>query len=578
MNLARIRKAVNKIAPSVTVEEWRGCVRLTGECDDWATIYKCGIAAVDKHSLGVLNDVKLKGFHEEPKKPTLKDNAIDGQRPDVLVIGGGIAGCSVLRELSRLDLDVLLVEKANDVATGASCRNDGCIHPGIDLHKGQLKLKYVLKGNEQYRQLVKDLGLELKPWGQTFIFSTHWENAIVSPLFWLKSKIIGVPGVKHLTPKQLKEMEPNPPKWAKGAMFMSSAGMISPYKTTIALCDNAIQNGARVSLNTIVEGMDVKDGKIVAVHTNRGTVYPKAVVNCAGIYSDVIADMAGDRTFTIHPRKGTDIILDKKKVGYALSSFARSYFAPLPKENQPEHKEQVGHTKGGGVMRTVDGNILVGPDAHEVPSREDYSTSMSDINNIIKKQQLAQPLLNKGDIITYFSGTRAATYEEDFVVRRGIFTSNIYEVAGIQSPGITAAPAIACDIRDWVKEDLKAKNKTNFNPIYKHTPRLANLPEKEREAYIKKNCDYGEIICRCEEVSKGEIIDALNSPLKVATIDGIKRRVRPGMGRCQGGFCSPLVAKIIAEHEGIKIEDVLKGDEGSVVVYGDTKGVKGAEK
>lgn len=578
MNLARIRKAVNKIAPSVTVEEWRGCVRLTGECDDWATIYKCGIAAVDKHSLGVLNDVKLKGFHEEPKKPTLKDNAIDGQRPDVLVIGGGIAGCSVLRELSRLDLDVLLVEKANDVATGASCRNDGCIHPGIDLHKGQLKLKYVLKGNEQYRQLVKDLGLELKPSGQTFIFSTHWENAIVSPLFWLKSKIIGVPGVKHLTAKQLKEMEPNPPKWAKGAMFMSSGGIISPYKTTIALCDNAIQNGARVSLNTIVEGMDVKDGKIVAVHTNRGTVYPKAVVNCAGIYSDVIADMAGDRTFTIHPRKGTDIILDKKKVGYALSSFARSYFAPLPKENQPENKEQVGHTKGGGVMRTVDGNILVGPDAHEVPSREDYSTSMSDINNIIKKQQLAQPLLNKGDIITYFSGTRAATYEEDFVVRRGIFTSNIYEVAGIQSPGITAAPAIACDIRDWVKEDLKAKNKTNFNPIYKHTPRLANLPEKEREAYIKKNSDYGEIICRCEEVSKGEIIDALNSPLKVATIDGIKRRVRPGMGRCQGGFCSPLVAKIIAEHEGIKIEDVLKGDEGSVVVYGDTKVVKGAEK
>lgn len=578
MNLARIRKAVNKIAPSVTVEEWRGCVRLTGECDDWATIYKCGIAAVDKHSLGVLNDVKLKGFHEEPKKPTLKDNAIDGQRPDVLVIGGGIAGCSVLRELSRLDLDVLLVEKANDVATGASCRNDGCIHPGIDLHKGQLKLKYVLKGNEQYRQLVKDLGLELKPWGQTFIFSTHWENAIVSPLFWLKSKIIGVPGVKHLTPKQLKEMEPNPPKWAKGAMFMSSAGMISPYKTTIALCDNAIQNGARVSLNTIVEGMDVKDGKIVAVHTNRGTVYPKAVVNCAGIYSDVIADMAGDRTFTIHPRKGTDIILDKKKVGYALSSYARSYFAPLPKENQPENKEQVGHTKGGGVMRTVDGNILVGPDAHEVPSREDYSTNITDINNIIKKQQLAQPMLNKGDIITYFSGTRAATYEEDFVVRRGIFTSNIYEVAGIQSPGITAAPAIACDIRDWVKEDLKAKNKTNFNPIYKHTPRLANLPEKEREAYIKKNSDYGEIICRCEEVSKGEIIDALNSPLKVATIDGIKRRVRPGMGRCQGGFCSPLVAKIIAEHEGIKIEDVLKGDEGSVVVYGDTKGVKGAEK
>ena len=223
-------------------------------------------------------------------------------------------------------------------------------------------------------------------------------------------------------------------------------------------------------------------------------------------------------------------------------------------------------------MRTIDGNILVGPDAHEVPSREDYSTSIKDIDNIVKKQKLAQPMLNKGDIITYFSGTRAATYEEDFVVRRGIFTKNIYEAAGIQSPGITAAPAIAVDIRNWIKEDLKAEEKTNFNPVYKHTPRLANLPDEERAKYIAKNPEYGEIICRCEEVSKGEIVDALESPLKVATIDGIKRRVRPGMGRCQGGFCSPLVAKIIAEHEGIEIEDVLKGDEGSVIVYGNTKG------
>lgn len=572
MNLAKIRMAVNKIAPSVKVEEYRGCVRLTGELDNWADIYRCGRAAVCKKSLGVLNDIKLKGFHEEPKRPTLQDAAVDGQTPDVLVIGGGIVGCAVARELTRLDVSVLLVEKCNDVACGASSRNDGCIHPGIDLHKGQQKLKYVLAGNKAYTALAEELGLQLKRWAQTFIFSTKWENAIIPPLYKLRAKQLGVEGVRHLTPKQLKEIEPNPPRWATGAMYMATAGMVSPYKTTIALIDNAIENGAKVSLNTYVKGMKVENGKIVSVDTNRGTVYPKAVVNCAGIYSDVIADMAGDRTFTIHPRKGTDIILDKKRVGYALSSYARSYFAPLPPEARPDNKEQVGHTKGGGVMRTVDGNILVGPDAHEVPSREDYSTSMQDIDNIIKKQKLAQPMLNKGDVITYFSGTRAATYEEDFVVRRGIFTSNIYEAAGIQSPGITAAPAIACDIRDWVKQDLGAKDNKSFNPVYKHTPRLADQPDSVREEYIERNSDYGEIICRCEEVSKGEIIDALNSPLKVATIDGIKRRVRPGMGRCQGGFCSPLVAKIIAEHEGVEIEDVLKGDEGSVIVYGNTKG------
>lgn len=572
MNLAKIRRAVNKIAPSVKVEEYRGCVRLTGELDNWADIYRCGRAAVCKKSLGVLNDIKLKGFHEEPKRPTLQDDAVDGQTPDVLVIGGGIVGCAVARELTRLDVSVLLVEKCNDVACGASSRNDGCIHPGIDLKKGQQKLKYVLAGNKAYTALAEELGLQLKRWAQTFIFSTKWENAIIPPLYKLRAKQLGVEGVRHLTPKQLKEIEPNPPRWATGAMYMATAGMVSPYKTTIALIDNAIENDAKVSLNTYVKSMKVENGKIVSVDTNRGTIYPKVVVNCAGIYSDVIADMAGDRTFTIHPRKGTDIILDKKRVGYALSSYARSYFAPLPPEARPDNKEQVGHTKGGGVMRTVDGNILVGPDAHEVPSREDYSTSMQDIDNIIKKQKLAQPMLNKGDIITYFSGTRAATYEEDFVVRRGIFTSNIYEAAGIQSPGITAAPAIACDIRDWVKQDLGAKDNKSFNPVYKHTPRLADQPDSVREEYIERNSDYGEIICRCEEVSKGEIIDALNSPLKVATIDGIKRRVRPGMGRCQGGFCSPLVAKIIAEHEGVEIEDVLKGDEGSVIVYGNTKG------
>lgn len=572
MNLAKIRRAVNKIAPSVKVEEYRGCVRLTGELDNWADVYRCGKAAVSKKSLGVLNDIRLKGFHEEPKYPSLTDNALDGETPDVLVIGGGIVGCAVARELTRLKASVLLVEKCKDVACGASSRNDGCIHPGIDLHKGQQKLKYVLAGNKAYTKLAEELGISLKRWAQMFVFSTKWENAIISPLYKLRAKQLGVEGVRHLTPKQIKEIEPNPPAWATGAMYMATAGMVSPYKTTIALIDNAIQNGAKVSLDTYVKGMKVENGKIVSVETNRGTIYPKVVVNCAGVYSDVIADMAGDRTFTIHPRKGTDIILDKKKAGYALSSYARSFFAPLPKENRPDTKEQVGHTKGGGVMRTVDGNILVGPDAHEVPSREDYSTSIEDIDNIIKKQKLAQPMLNKGDIITYFSGTRAATYEEDFVVRKGIFTSNIYEAAGIQSPGITAAPAIACDIRDWVKRDLGIEDNPSFNPVYKHTPRLADLPDEQRQDYIKSDSAYGEIICRCEEVSKGEIIDALNSPLKVATIDGVKRRVRPGMGRCQGGFCSPLVAKIIAEHEGIEIEDVLKGDEGSVIVYGNTKG------
>lgn len=573
MNLKAIAKRVHKIAPSVNVEEYRGCVRLTGELDDWDSIYRCGVAAVSSRSRGVLNDIKLKGFHEDVKVPSIRDDAIDGATPDVLVIGGGITGCAIARELSKLDIDVLLVEKANDVATGASCRNDGCIHPGIDLHKGQQKLYYVLRGNKMYTRICKELGCDIERWAQTFIFSTKWETRIIAPLMLLKGKILGIPDMKYLSKADLEAIEPNPPKWATGAVYLASGGVVSPYKVTIAFADNAVENGAKISLDTVVESMDLDADRVVAVHTNRGTVYPKIVVNAAGAFSDIIADMAGDRTFTIHPRKGTDLILDKKKAYYALSSFARSYFAPLPPEAREETHAAVGHTKGGGVMRTVDGNILVGPNAIEQPYREDNTTNLADINAIIRKQKVAAEELSTADIITYFSGVRAATYEEDFVVRKGVFTENVIEAAGIQSPGITAAPAIACDVRVWVQDMLGAAFKSDFNPERKHTPRLASLSPDEREKYIEKNPAYGEIVCRCEEVSKGEIVDALESPLKVCTVDGIKRRVRPGMGRCQGGFCSPLVVKIIAEHEGIRPEDVLKGDEGSNVLYGNTKEV-----
>lgn len=572
MNIKKIEKKVHEIAPSVKVEEYNGCVRLTGELDKWADVYKCGRAAVCKDSLGVLNDITLKGYTSQMKVPSVKDNSLDGKKVDVLVIGGGITGCAILREVMRLNVSALLVEKANDVAMASSSRNDGCIHVGIDLHKGQQKLKYVLRGNELYDTLKEDLDIQFKRWAQMVMFSTKWEKTIIPPLFKLKAKMLGIKQVEFYKTVDVKNYEPDPPSWCTGAMFMGTGGVISPYKTTVALANNAIENGAEISLSTVVLGMETKDGKVVSVSTNRGTIYPKIVVNAAGVFSDKIAEMAGDRTFTIHPRKGTDIILDKKKAGYALSSYNRSYFAPLPEANRPDVTEDVGHTKGGGVMRTVDNNILVGPDAHEVPDREDYTTNMLDINNMLKKQVLCAEKMTKADVITYFSGIRAATYEEDFVVRRGIFTKNIYEAAGIQSPGITAAPAIAEDIVKWIREDYKFEDNKAFNPKYTHTPRLADLPDEEREKWIKKNAAYGEIVCRCEEVSKGEIIDALEQPLHVATVDGVKRRVRPGMGRCQGGFCSPTVAKIIAEHEGIAVEEVLKSDGNSNFVFGDTKG------
>jgi Predicted dehydrogenase len=237
----------------------------------------------------------------------------------------------------------------------------------------------------------------------------------------------------------------------------------------------------------------------------------------------------------------------------------------------------VTHTKGGGVVETADHNVLVGPNALETPYREDVSTDSESIKRIFEKQTIIADKMKMGDIITYFAGVRAPTYEEDFVVRKGIFTKNIIEVAGIQSPGLTAAPAIAIDVAKWAVEMLGGegvvKINKSFNPVRQcAVPHLADMTEAERNDLISKNPDYGEIVCRCEEVSKGEIIDAINSPVPVYTVDAIKRRVRPGMGRCQGGFCGPLVLKILAEQKGCSVEDIQKAGDGSTILFDKTKG------
>ncbi len=233
------------------------------------------------------------------------------------------------------------------------------------------------------------------------------------------------------------------------------------------------------------------------------------------------------------------------------------------------------HTKGGGVIHTVDNNVLLGPNAIEVPDREDFTTDMESIREIFDKQVIIQDKLKMGDIITYFAGERPATYEEDFVVRKGVFTKNIIEVAGIQSPGVTTAPAVAQDVKKWTVEYLGRQKKVevneNYNPVHKSVPHLKDMTEEERNELIEKNPLYGEIVCRCEEISKGEILDAIRSPLPVYTVDAVKRRVRPGMGRCQGGFCSPTVIKILAEERNCSVEEITKANDYSTILISKTK-------
>ena len=567
MNIEKKNKKLRKLYGDKFKAELRnGSVFVSGESDNWSEIVAACMAVAEKNStVHVVNDINFTG-EEKPQMrlPSFEDKSLDGSSPDVLIIGGGISGTSILRELSKWKLDIWLLDKESDLAMQASGRNDGEVHPGVDLGKGSLKQKYVVKGNRMYDKVCSELDVEFKRFGQYVGFESEYLKPLIRIYAFMRRRI-GVDDTKVISGDELKKAQSNLNDHFKFALYNPMAGCVCPYGLTIAYAENAVSNGAKVYLNTAVLSIKTENGVITEVETNRGVIKPKLVINAAGVFADDIAEMAGDRFFSIHPRRGTNSITDKKTGKYidAIASFKT-----LKKDNS--------HSKGGGVMQTVHGNLLVGPDAVETFEKENFATNRESIKNVFDKQKHTLPKLSERDIITYFTGVRASTFEEDFIIEYGRNTKNIIHCAGIQSPGLTTAPAVALDIEkmavDYLKKQMKVERNASFNPVRKGVPALRSMSDEERDALIKENPDYGVIICRCEEISKGEIIDALKSPISVPTLDGIKRRIRPGMGRCQGGFCSPLVTKIIAEFENKSLSDVRKASDKSVICFGRTKG------
>lgn len=543
----------------ISCTEWRNSIRLEGELDDWKAIIKAGKIAAKAGYKGVINDISLKDFTPPAvRAPKRRDNALEGRRPDVLVIGGGVIGCAIARELSKYALDTLLLDKESDVAMHASSRNDGMIHPGIASHANTLRGKMNVKGNAMYTQLCEELGVPFQRYGNLILYADPVFGIVAEPYLSDRARKLGIIGGK-ISHKRLHEIEPNITDRALGAFEYPSSGVLSPYKLTVALAENAVENGVQVSLDTIVTGMALEGDLIGSVFTNRGTIHPRLVINAAGVFSDQIAEMANDRFFSIHPRKGELVILDKKKGPLVTRSMGLI-----------DLSQATSDTKGGGVMRTIDQNVLVGPDAYEQPMREDFSTHRENIDAILKKHLPLIKGFAPADVITYFAGIRAATYEEEFIIERSDSVPNLIHAAGIQSPGLASAPAIAEEITkitvDALKEQMEVKPNASFNPRRKVVPHMSDLTVEEKQEIIKKNPDYGVIICRCEGISKGEIVDTIHSPIPAITIDALKRRVRPGMGRCQGGFCSPLVTQIICEETGLTPEEVTKSGEDSNLI------------
>ena len=569
MNIKRMNVKLKKaFGGRVTASLEDNYIVLRGSLDKWDDVVAAGMMCAEPHSdCHVVNDIVFTGAEPQPMRmPRLHDAALDGDKPDVLIIGGGISGCSIARELMRYKLDVLLLEKECDLAMGASGRNDGEVHPGVDLRKGSLKHKYIRRANHMYAAVCAELDVPFSRVGQYACFEDEKLLPAIR-LYALRRRFVDkIEDTRIVSGDEVRKAEPAISPDVAFALYNPSSGCVSPYNLTIAYGENAVNNGARISLNTAVTAMEVENGEIKSVSTNRGTVYPKLVINCAGVFSDEVARMAGDRFFSIHPRRGTNSILDKK-AGTRFASIGSITGSKTPGKT---------HTKGGGILHTVHDNLLVGPDAVETYERENTATNPDSIERVFNKQKLTMPELSERDIITYFTGVRAATYEEDFIIENGRRTKNIIHVAGIQSPGLTTAPAVAQDVAQMAVKALGgAERNVFFNPVRHAPPHLAAMDDCERAELIRKNPDYGTIVCRCEEVSKGEILDALKSPVCPPTIDGVKKRVRPGMGRCQGGFCSPLVTKIIADYLGVLLAEVKKSSADAPIVFESRKGGRG---
>ncbi|MDR2110312.1 MAG: NAD(P)/FAD-dependent oxidoreductase [Spirochaetaceae bacterium] len=549
---------------------------LEGALENWEDLVRAGLLSAPKgfakrRFRGLVNRIRFTGAEIEPMEvPGPRDTVLEGQRPDVLIIGGGVIGCAIARELSRYKLDILLIEKEHDLAIHASSRNDGMVHPGLDLRRGTKKYHYTIWGNKMYERITRELGVPFERTGQYLCFG----NPLLKPFLYLTLlywKWMKVPGARVVGKRELHRLEPGLADDLCAALFFPSAGVVCPFDLTIAYGENAVLNGARISLDTAALDMRLEGGLVTGVGTNRGRVYPRVVVNAAGVFADTVAAMAGDQFYSIHPRKGTNSILDKKFTGIV----ARTITSRMGTSSKKSH------TKGGGIIRTAHGNLLIGPDAVETWERENFATNRSSIEAVFKKFEHTSPLLNQGQIIAYFTGIRAATYEEDFVVCKGRKTANLVHAAGIQSPGLTAAPAIGVDAARFAVEILggmtgkKPEPNENFDPVREPIPRAAAMDDAERRALIAQNPDYGIILCRCEEVSRGEILDSLRRPVPCDTLDGVKRRIRPGSGRCQGSFCGPLILRLIAGEKGVPLEGVTKSGPGSPILRGPNKEVDG---
>lgn len=470
---------------------------------------------------------------------------------DVLIIGGGVIGCAIARELSKYQCKVLLVEKAEDVCSGTSKANSAIVHAGYDAKPESFKAKLNILGNQKMEQLSEDLEFDFKRNGSLVLCFSEEDMPALQALYE-RGVVNGVEDLKILSGEEVREKEPNISNEVVAALYAQTGGIVCPFGLTIALAENACENGVEFSFNTCVS--DIKKGEDgFKVVTNKGIIKTKYVVNAAGVYSDTIHNMVSERKLHITPRRGEYCLLDKEAGKHVSATIFQ-----LPGK----------YGKGILVSPTVHGNLLIGPTAVDQDDKDDTATTAAGLKDVCEKASLSVKDIPFRQTITSFSGLRAHEDQNDFVLGEPVDAEGFFDAAGIESPGLSCAPAIGEYLADLVAAKGQFVEKTDFKKTRNGILRVSELAFDAKVKLIQEQPEYGNIVCRCEGISEGEIVDAIRRPLGARSLDGIKRRVRQGMGRCQAGFCTPKVMEILSRETGIPMEKICKNREGSEMIKG----------
>ena len=475
---------------------------------------------------------------------------------DIAVVGAGVVGGMIARELSAYKLNLCILDKAHDVATGASSANSAIVHAGFDAKEGSLKALLNVRGSELMAKTCMELGVKYKNNGSLVIGFTDEDRETVEQLY-RRGVANGVKGLRVLDAEELHALEPNVSKNATCALHAPTGSIVCPYELTIASVGNAMDNGAELLLDfAVAEIEDGKDAFTVKAADGR-TVKARYIINAAGLYADAIAAMVGDTSFAVHARRGEYVLLDKESGNLVKNTIFRT-------------PSKMG--KGILVSPTVDGNLITGPTSVDIGEKTNKATTADGLAHVMRETRENVDGVMYNQTITSFCGLRAVGSTGDFIINMP--RERFVNVAGIESPGLSSAPAIAEYVIGLLKESgMTLEKDPTFDPIRApmHAFREGSLEEKN--AIIKKDPAYGRIICRCETVTEGEILAAIRQNPKPRDLDGVKRRTRAQMGRCQGGFCSPYIVELLAQEMQVPYESVTKFGGDSYINVGKTKGV-----